>query len=309
MVVLILFIISSCSSTNENYADVTKQNIELEKSPLLQELKVFNDSIKSTRTKTRGWTTKQWVNVIFADAEGALVGGSAGYSVGARVGLALGSPIQGAVFGATIGAIAFGGFKSWMASPGYTVRISDLPYSEFLEKLNAITNKRYKITNPNAVGKIRLDSTVTESSGLSLDQLEVGKNHNLLLASLEDTTTIKIEHVKGPGTRANQELNSEEQLLVNSILHSKEFEDFYNKMLETQGKNIILEEDSKVNYAMKLFEDVLENYASENEDVAFLINKYKEAIDKSNELTNEEKGWIMGALSTTLYSFNYWTKH
>ena len=52
----------------------------------------------------------------------------------------------------------------------------------------------------------------------------------------------------------------------------------------------------------------MSNCADKSDDIVFLINKYQEAILMSNELSFEEKDWILGALSTAIYSFNYWNK-
>ena len=51
---------------------------------------------------------------------------------------------------------------------------------------------------------------------------------------------------------------------------------------------------------------VIEQYANDCVDVAFIIQKYIEVIDNSNELTPEDKKNIKYGLATALYSTNYW---
>ena len=43
--------------------------------------------------------------------------------------------------------------------------------------------------------------------------------------------------------------------------------------------------DSNVDKILELFEDVLKQYPEESKDVAFVIDKYIEIIDQSDELT------------------------
>ena len=61
-----------------------------------------------------------------------------------------------------------------------------------------------------------------------------------------------------------------------------------------------------LNRVMELFNQVLEEYASKTDDVAFIIGKYVDVIEDSNELTTEQKQSIKSGLATALYSFKYW---
>lgn len=49
----------------------------------------------------------------------------------------------------------------------------------------------------------------------------------------------------------------------------------------------------RMNIIIKLFNNVFLNYASENEDVVLLINKYTDIIKASNESIDDEKNWSM----------------
>lgn len=59
---------------------------------------------------------------------------------------------------------------------------------------------------------------------------------------------------------------------------------------------------------MDLFCEVFEQYSTTCDDVAFIINKYIEILEKSNELTETQLNSIKTGLATSLYSFNYWDK-
>lgn len=58
----------------------------------------------------------------------------------------------------------------------------------------------------------------------------------------------------------------------------------------------------------QLFFEVYERYANDCDDVSFIINKYVEAIDASDELSPEEKTSLKYGFATALYSTNYWEK-
>jgi hypothetical protein len=61
-----------------------------------------------------------------------------------------------------------------------------------------------------------------------------------------------------------------------------------------------------MNIIIKLFNNVFLNYASENEDVVLLINKYTDIIKASNESIDDKKELVYDALLNELFSFNYW---
>lgn len=64
--------------------------------------------------------------------------------------------------------------------------------------------------------------------------------------------------------------------------------------------------DSNVDKILELFEDVLEQYPEESKDVAFVIDKYIEIIDQSDELTEEEKMALKPAFAAVLYNTKFW---
>lgn len=64
--------------------------------------------------------------------------------------------------------------------------------------------------------------------------------------------------------------------------------------------------DSNVDKILELFEDVLEQYPEESKDVAFIIGKYTEIIDQSDELTKDEKMVLKPAFAAVLYSTKFW---
>lgn len=61
---------------------------------------------------------------------------------------------------------------------------------------------------------------------------------------------------------------------------------------------------------MNLFASILETYSVRAEDIEFIINKYLDAVQKTSELSNEEKDSIYRSLSVAASSFEFWNgKH
>lgn len=73
-------------------------------------------------------------------------------------------------------------------------------------------------------------------------------------------------------------------------------------IINGQGDN----NNSTVDKILELFEDVLKQYPEESKDVAFVIGKYTEIIDQSDELTEEEKMVLKSTFATALCSSKYW---
>lgn len=105
--------------------------------------------------------------------------------------------------------------------------------------------------------------------------------HNVALATLDGS--IEIDQTKAIKT---------EDTLMNTILKSSEMEVLYNDLTNKYISGIPTEYDSLTEQVMELFNEIFQKYSYENEDVVFLINKYAEAIDESDELTGEQKNNI-----------------
>lgn len=298
-------VFTSCTSDDEiqtNQAELTKtleSSGYLETSEMLQKLSGFNDSIKATRATTRGWGKKDYINVTIADIEGAYAGGKAGAWLGGKIGAGLGNPITGAVFGGFLGAVAVGGFNSWRNSPGCSIVKPNDIFTGMMQTIPFTINDRLSVNDDVWVSakkideeKISIKSEIESKVNLTDKQMSVGKAHNIVLGTLDGT--VKMAPI-------NKEVTDNE--LVCQIIESKEFEQLYETgMNELQNDTCKI----KADYVIKLFNDVLANYPSDNMDVVMLINEYKNVIDTCNELTEEEKDWVCGALATALYSFNYW---
>lgn len=299
----------SCSSEDEfTIEENSVLDKELRESKMLQELQAFNDSITNVTPMETIWSTrgtKDYLKLVKADVEGAIVGGAAGLKLGGKVGLALGSPITGGVFGAFLGAVTFGAFCSWLDSPGCSIIIYPKNFfNGMMEDTKALLNddmsinsEKINVLNQNVVERIELDKQIISKVDLTTTQMNIGKMHNILLSSADGS--VEVKKVSTPITR-----NSIDTSLFNAIIESKEFDELYDTTVDLLDSDEI---NPKVEYAIKLFNDVFENYSSDNDDVVLFINRYKNIINNSNEIADEEKEWIFGALATALYSYNYWT--
>lgn len=288
----------SCNPTSEEYkTNVSQQNTLYQDSKLLTNMQNFNDSLLATQT--RGWSKKQFMNVACADISGGLEGGYVGAKIGGRIGLGLGNPITGGVFGAVCGGIIWGAARSWIASPDSRAIEKALNYEKLAticeatldDDLNVCTSSIKEIT-PIGKKKLELEPTILEDVKLDKNQLLVGKLHNIVLANLDGSLAIQKEDKASSDT------------LVHLFINSKEFEEQYNQQI--LGKQPCIDENSKASIAIKLFEDAFCKYSSNCNDVKFIVNKYIDILNNSQELTEEEKDWVKNGLATALYSFNYW---
>lgn len=314
------FAVTSCS--NDEVCDIQETNVEDAK--VVIDLKNVNaELLASSPSETRGWsswTTKEKMQVVSADVAGAAAGGKTGLSVGAKVGAVFGNPITGSVFGAALGAIIGGAYASWLASPdenmvaptedentnlddfdiiSQSCRIlinDDLSINEKLiapfafssiNKLKASTNKS-KVTNE----KLNVNKELIAQSKLDENSLVVGKMHNAMLSILDGSVEIQ----------PNTEIEGESKL-KRALFSSKEFMDGCRN-IKINDSN--LTSDKMLNKVMELFNQVLLEYPSKADDVAFIISKYVDVIENSAELSSDQKKHIKYGLATALYSSAYW---
>ena len=295
-------IFTSCTSEENQSFEQQSATTLFTDSKLLQDLTNFNDSLLATSPNTR-LSLPRWARIAWADIKGAVAGGKGGAYIGGKIGLFLGSPHTGAVFGAAVGAIAVGGGSS-LAKSRATRAVSnyDLTYKQAVqicchtlnEDLSINTNK---ITmSPVASRKIDINDNIISNISLTPEQLNIGRMHNVILSVADGSATID---------ESNTTLYSD--TLYTAIINSDEMNELYDETIVDAINEEQPPIDTKADYALKLFEEVFMQYAKDTTDAAYIINEYSKVINASDELSDEEKSWIMGGLSTALYSCNYWT--
>lgn len=315
-------ILTSCSQEESFVAtqsETTKSQVLADLEAL--NLSIINDSQASNSLKKakKNWnelTTAQKWKVVAADGFGALSGGKTGAERGTKMGKGLGSPITGGTFGAAVGAIAGGAWASWKAWPnvcscgtqqGIPSRAPSVSLSnnngDFNTVLRATTlvvnsdlsvnNNSVTITDQDAVMNLNLSDGIIQKSNLDEISLHVGKIHNIILSVLDGSVV----------------LNEDEQTVndaVESFLADEDFTNSIESIAEMTINGECLDDNGIASQVFKLFEQILEEYSCYTDDIAFVIGKYNEIIDKTTELNEAEKKSLKCGLATALYSSKYW---
>lgn len=313
----------SCSQdTNIITSNKEIEQNNLTNSKLISEISEINENLIKNKNITRGkkpnkpgWTRKETIAVVWADCSAAWTGAKGGVNIGSKVGLVFGNPHTGAIVGGIIGGVVCAGASSWLAMPepkqqggGRKKSIARIPQDSLFIKFPQVSNEFGKFTNAEmrlidtalvaskeVREKIELDNETLSKINLNKEHLSFGKMHNVLLSVLDGSSTIKESGI----------LHSNDSI-YNSIINSEEMKQLYNEILTNTKDMKYFNSDTKGDYIMKLFSEILEEYAEEEMDVVTIINKYSEAINASSELDENDKECIMSGLATALYSFRYW---
>jgi len=247
-----------------------------------------------------------WIPVVCADVWGAYRGGKRGGKIGRHVGSIFGSPLKGAIIGATLGGVTYGSYKSYKAwKPQCEIVSSNSPeFVQIKESCKNLVNEDGSINEHLIVAldsavdkKIEVNEDLQNASGLDQQSLNIGKLHNIMLASLNNQIVVGDD----PGIPA------EPQSLKEEIYNSQEMNNGYDELLAGGDGDEGEGSDETLNKVMELFDQVLQEYATETDDVAFIIGKYMEVIDNTDDLTEEQKNSVKCGLATALYSANYWS--
>lgn len=304
MLLIIVAVLSSCSKELINESSSSK----VYNTQVIKDLQNVNIELTTSTApaETRGWrrwSLKQRMNVVTADIGGAWGGGKIGGRIGGWVGMGCGSPITGCVFGAAVGAIVGGAYGSWLASPG-TRAITNSNNSISIEKackilINddmSINENSIKTTATTLNNKIDVDKELLVESKLDDSSLNIGKVHNLILSVMDGTIILQNK----------DETQTDSSNIKEALFNSKNLIDSCKAVGTEASIGHFSTSDAMLSKVMELFNQVLEEYATETDDVAFIIGKYVDVIDNSNELTSEQKKCIKSGLSTALYSSKYW---
>jgi hypothetical protein len=313
-----MFMTSCSSEINEIVQQREEMYID---SKAIQELKVFNDkTLESKGNKIMRGGIPRWVTISVHDAIGAYCGGKTGAAMGGKIGLVAGSPITGATFGGFLGAVGWGALRSALKyhdTCSYACTPEDFQ-NNFVNKACPLVKKYYDDLQSNLNIKendllipdslceqIDVDEQILDSVNMDNHYLYVGKLHNIILSSLDNSTQVGEDISLSMRSSLNYE-DIEEDINFTYISSQMDWNEFYD---EANQMTIELEADtvnSKVDYVMTLFADIFSSYSSEITDVVMLINKYAAVVKASDEFTEEEKEYIMYGLATALYSYNYW---
>jgi uncharacterized protein YcfJ len=299
----IAVMLASC--TKEEVCEV--QLSKVENTQVVKDLKNVNLELLSTLPAStrvwRRWSFKEKMQVVSADIGGAWGGGRIGARIGGWIGMGLGSPITGGVFGAAVGAIVGGAYGSWLASPGSRAVVESDNSISIEQACKILINDDMSINenvvcikDPTIRRKLDMDYDLIVESKLDGSSLNIGKAHNLILSVMDGSVILKNE----------EQLLSDSSDIKEVLFNSKELIDSC-KIVGTEASfGHLPTSDAMLSKVMELFNQVLGEYASGTNDVAFIIGKYIDIIEESNELTTDQKINIKSGLATALYSSEYW---
>lgn len=275
------------------------------KSELVFKLENLNEELLSNVPQTRSIFSWQTCAVALADIRGALDGAKAGAYLGTKIGLGLGAPHMGAVTFAFIGGCAVGAFDSYVAHQGLkgtrTATLQPLEYETVSDICKSVISDdltfvdQAVVVTPEVNQKLIIDESVTESLLLEERYLNVGKIHNVILGVADGSFELAKD-------------NNINNATVSSILESSDFQRMYNEITYKKLNNLEIDRDPLEEKVLNLFCDVFQQYSSKCSDVIYIINKYIEILENSEELSEAQLNSIKIGLATSLYSFNYWDK-
>ncbi|MBR1490871.1 MAG: hypothetical protein IJ611_09185 [Bacteroidales bacterium] len=272
-------------------------------SELLWNLQQINQELKSETMLTKSFCSN-FLNIAKEDIVGAYQGGRVGSQIGRTIGNWFGNSLAGAIIGGILGGVGYGALQSYLAAnqdeptPAYE-DILDI-YDEIVNCLDEegdwveIDSVEYQSIVPN--------EALLEHVQLNQTALRVGLMHNLMLATMDS----RLPWNRTPSTRSDEEGPIDEpedtEELEEAIRNS-------NEMAMLLGNNYVFSdeaEESLSTMVMDLFDEVFLLYPTNLDDVVFIVNRYMEIVDNSNELTDDEKDWIRMGLAVSIYSFHYW---
>lgn len=317
LLLMVVFTTASCSGDIEEHP--LSQAHAPAPTSLIQTLDSINNSLVPPSTLRRApkggeLTSKDKVTIAMADAGGAISGGKKGFKYGGRIGSLLGHPATGATVGTIVGAVVKGGMKSYLKykkiedakkeTTATSLRRANQTVDNYAKAAFAcsallgngdslsVNGPLITYVNPMSKYSVVIDDSLMKMTNLTDRQLNVGMAHNLVLAYLDGK--ILIDDASNVDTTTS--------IYVQKLLESPEFRE---ECLQDDSDEDSEETSVKVE---QLFFKVYEKYAKDCDDVSFIINKYVEAIDASDELSPEEKTSLKYGFATALYSTNYWEK-
>ena len=287
----LIVILISCSQDD---VCIRTENTLPSSSALVNELSNFNDSLFLTKPHTRVSRKKimDGMSIVVADAIGAYGVGR----IGLKVGAFFGQPHVGAAIGALIGG-AYSSYECYNTLNSTRACLSSVqrkPIEVAAAYVPALETE--SLVQENLPHKISLNYSDENNYNI-----EFGAKHNIIVSNLQANNFVLDSKVK-------QYLSADEFRILNSDEFIAGYDSIVNKVSECAIKGEIPESaDNDVSaLLMNLFATVLDTYSNNVDDIEFIINKYIDAVQRTEELSNEEKENIYQALSVAASSYELW---
>lgn len=286
--ILALLIAASCANNNEE--EMTNLSPYYETAECLQQLIVFNRTIKLNSGVSRSAAYDERVlTLITADAQGAYEGSKAGRKLGDKY-----CPNE-QKFGAEIGGAVIGAAVSYKRCIELDGGKKTYPLSN---RTNASTDKETF-----AAGYVSARESVHKqeyakgiSWGLDSCSTKVGILHNKVLD--------KVEYITLSGIQKEQisRLNPSERQLVES-------EEFKNEFLTILSNSNSLTEPLTISdQIMDLFVEAVSKATDNQRYIERIIAHYTDVVKKSKDLSAEDKQSLCIGFAVMGYSYDYWSK-
>lgn len=299
----LLLVFSSCEQKFGAYPNSSETTVP--ESDLLCKIKFLNDSLLAAKPTSKSFVQPgAWrrLQIIAADAGGAYSGGKAGAFY---TGFILGP--EAAPAGAVIGALIGGACASYVVS-------ESVPYEESRTRLSVHEPVNIKSAKEKTI--IAYSEMLSENKNISDytpkivlvdypiindDVTLLGAKHNIILDKLITTDQIASTY--------SRDLSEIESVIINS----KEFSDQLDVTLESiidninYGSSMTFDGDDITSKLMNMFFDILTSYPDNLDDIEFIINKYIELVNASNEISESDKELIYCGLSVAASSSEFWS--
>lgn len=271
---------------------------------LLEQLEAYNAQFVGSAIQTRG--VLRFIAVTSADVMGAYEMGKIGAEIGLYFGLVDGA-IIGAGIGGAIGAVgasyvAYKGTGNTAVVPNSDSAIDSENAWDPLEDLEELEEAMYSAEAEDLIPDL---NEIVDTLGLYVPQdfkssIQLALIHNAILDKVinKDNDSLIIEE---------NYLTENEKNIIYSDTYISKYSSLVSK-IKSLSPNEYITGIGLEDRIMALFLNIFNTEVGNTEDLISIINAYGEKIERSDELTMNEKTWIYNGLCVAAYSYEYWSK-
>lgn len=280
----------------------------------LTELETYNDSILKQVPETRGLGSG--LAIATADILGAARGIRAGQTIAGVVGLASGgtgylvtSGVCGAICGAGASYAAYAVTKKPKTKPE-------------MGNLLSQTKQQYKLATSDIITHAYTYNTAKDKINLPARYeylIRIGEDHNGIIAVSDQGKEIEYPLASGNIQNSGSAIpvlsygfDELDSMIYNNPFFLSQYNGICQDIIQTMNGELSenarynIDKSPKVNKLLNMFLNVYNKYPKNTNEIAEIVNKYIETIERNNELNDQEKEIVYGSLVVSLYSPQLW---